>query len=94
VRKTKSKDTRPLLDVIKEGRELGIKDLREMFHVDEAAWLLYRWPNGRVAGQPDTKRGKRNLELALKEGAVNIGRATGVSLKCALAAAKKSASKR
>jgi hypothetical protein len=69
--------------------ELGRQDLREMFHVTEAEWLLYRRKDGSIGVQSPTKRGERNYQKALKAGATPLGKVKGVSRKEAVAAAKK-----
>jgi hypothetical protein len=73
----------------KAGGELGRQDLREMFHVADAEWWVYRRKNGSVGVQPPTKRGERNYRRAVRDGAADLGKVTGVSLKEAAAAAKR-----
>jgi len=72
----------------KPERELGRQDLRELFNVTEAEWLLYKRADGSVGIQAPTMRGKSNVDRAVAAGAIRLPDAKGVSRKEAIKAAK------
>lgn len=70
-------------------RELGVSDLKEMFHAEDTEWHLYKRKNGTVGIQAPTKAGLHNVEQAVEKGAARLGTARGVSRRGAIKAAKK-----
>lgn len=71
-------------------QQLTINSLRDLFHVLDASWTVYRRKNGSIGCQPTSKAGVHNVGLAVAAGGKVLADVSGVSRREAILGVKRS----